>query len=410
MSIARHHAEWLSLVEVSGPFLSMPVLLRVFPQGLDAHDPDVALRLAFEEWEDNQGGLRPDPAIHRAWVRHVLREVLEIPDETLAERQSLPPGLEARVAEHGETLRPDLALVNPGGATGSTKNTKGHEEGNGPEGDASLSASPSSLSASPSCPFVSFVDDPSPGKPRLLLQLLPAGQDLDRPLKDHRWKSSPATRMMELLHATGVRLGLVTNGERWMLVDAPRGETTGFASWYASLWLEEPVTLRAFRSLLSARRFFGVAGGDTIEALLAESSQDQQEVTDRLGYQVRKAVEVLVQAIDRIDKDQGRALLAGVDEKGLYETALTVMMRLVFLFSAEERGLLLLGDPLYDQHYAVSPLRAQLREAADQLGEEVLERRCDAWSRLLATFRAVSGGVQHDAMRLPAYYYNVETS
>jgi hypothetical protein len=36
MSIARHHAEWLSLVEVSGPFLSMPVLLRVFPQGLDA--------------------------------------------------------------------------------------------------------------------------------------------------------------------------------------------------------------------------------------------------------------------------------------------------------------------------------------------------------------------------------------
>src|SRR5713101_3332807 len=102
MSIARHHAEWLSLVEVSGPFLSMPVLLRVFPQGLDAHDPDLtrSLRLAFEEWEDNQGGLRPDPAIHRAWVRHVLREALELPDELLAEGQSLPPGLEACIAEH----------------------------------------------------------------------------------------------------------------------------------------------------------------------------------------------------------------------------------------------------------------------------------------------------------------------
>lgn len=71
MSIARHHGEWLSLVEVSGPFLSMPVLLRVFPQGLDAHDPEHlrALRLAHEEWEDNQGGLRPDAAIHRAWTR-----------------------------------------------------------------------------------------------------------------------------------------------------------------------------------------------------------------------------------------------------------------------------------------------------------------------------------------------------
>lgn len=32
MSIARHHAEWLSLIEVSGPFLSLPVLLRVFPR------------------------------------------------------------------------------------------------------------------------------------------------------------------------------------------------------------------------------------------------------------------------------------------------------------------------------------------------------------------------------------------
>ena len=89
--------------------------------------------------------------------------------------------------------------------------------------------------------------------------------------------------MMELLHGAGVRLGLVTNGERWMLVQAPRGETTGFASWYASLWAEEPLTLRAFRSLLSARRFFGVPDGETIEALLIESARDQHEVTEQLG-------------------------------------------------------------------------------------------------------------------------------
>lgn len=36
MSVARHHSEWLSLVEVSGPFMSLPVLLRAFPQGLAA--------------------------------------------------------------------------------------------------------------------------------------------------------------------------------------------------------------------------------------------------------------------------------------------------------------------------------------------------------------------------------------
>ena len=50
MSVKRHHADWLSLVEVSGPFLTMPVLERVFPNGLDAHDPDhfAILRAAYD--------------------------------------------------------------------------------------------------------------------------------------------------------------------------------------------------------------------------------------------------------------------------------------------------------------------------------------------------------------------------
>jgi hypothetical protein len=78
-----------------------------------------------------------------------------------------------------------------------------------------------------------------------------------------------------------------------------------------------------------------------------------------------------VQAFDRIDAEADRALLRDVSEKALYDGALTVMMRLVFLFSAEERGLLLLGDPLYDQNYAVSTLSALLREQADQQA-----RRC----------------------------------
>lgn len=100
-------------------------------------------------------------------------------------------------------------------------------------------------------------------------------------------------------------------------------------------------------------------------------------------------------------------MLGKVPEAELYESALTVMMRLVFLFCAEERGLLLLDDPMYDQNYAVSTLVAQLQEAADQHGEEVLERRLDAWVRLLATFRAVFGGVEHERMKLPAYGGNL---
>lgn len=55
MAASRHHAEWLSLIEVAGPFLTLPVLERVFPQGLDKDDSPEAkeharsLRLAYDE-------------------------------------------------------------------------------------------------------------------------------------------------------------------------------------------------------------------------------------------------------------------------------------------------------------------------------------------------------------------------
>lgn len=355
---ARHHAEWLSLLEISGPFLSMPVLLRVFPQGLDADEPDIRreLRLAYEEWQDNQLGLRPENAIHNAWVRYVLTQTLELSEEVIAEGQSIPPTLKATIAEQGETLRPDLVIV-----------------------------------------------EPEDNRTRLLIQIVPIAQELDKPLVDRHWKASPAMRMMELLHATNVRLGLVTNGEQWMLVNAPRGETTGFISWYAALWFEEPMTFRAFRSLLGVYRFFGVSDDETLKLMLSQSAEEQHEVTEQLGYQVRRAVAVLVQAMSRADREADGRLLADVTEAELYEAALTMMMRLVFLFSAEERGLFPLDDPLYNEYYAASTLRPQLREAADQFGEAVIERRFDAWCRLLATFRIIHGGIQHDRLRLPAY-------
>jgi hypothetical protein len=368
MSIARHHAEWLSLVEVAGPFLSMPVLLKVLPQGLDAHDPDHvrSLRLAFEEWEENRDSPRPKAAVHDAWIRFVLGQTLGLPGEVLAEGQKIPQAIKATVSEHGETLRPDFMVRNPD-------------------------------------------DVPDAGKPRLLIQTYPASQNLERPVAGLHWKASPATRMMELLHASDVGLGLVTNGDCWMLVDAPRGETTGFASWYASLWLEEQITLRAFRTLLGTHRFFAVAPAETLEAMLAESALNQQEVTDQLGYQVREAVGVLIQSLDRSDQDHGRELLAGVPETVLYEAALRVMMRLVFLFSAEEKKLIpaQTDDEFYLENYAVSTILDSLRETADQHGEEILERRHDAWCRLLSTFRAVYGGVQHERLKLPAYGGNL---
>ncbi|MFW6358384.1 MAG: Eco57I restriction-modification methylase domain-containing protein [Chroococcales cyanobacterium] len=369
---ARHHAEWLSLVEASGPFLSLQVLLDAFPQGLDGHDPEqfALLRQVYEEWLDNA---KQNPPLHRAWVEWVLGNILEFPEEVLKSGQDIPTALSVTVAEYQEVLRPDWVII-----------------------------APIDQEIPPNPPL-----EGGNRKPRLLVQVVPPEQDLQKPLQGSRWKASPEIRMMELLHSCDVRLGLVTNGEHWLLVHAPRGETTSYISWYCNLWLEEKLTLRAFRSLLGVRRFFAVENDETIEALFEQSKDAQQEVTDQLGFQVRTAVEVLVQALDRIDQDYNRTLLADISDKQLYESALFVMMRLVFLLSAEEKGLLLLGDDLYDQNYAISTLREQLRETADANGEEILERRYDAWCRLLATFRAVYGGVEHEALQLPAYGGNL---
>lgn len=112
MSIARHHADWLNLVPSSGPFVSMPVLMRTFPQGLEPRDPEQArlLRDAYAEWHDH-----PDAAgRHRAWVLHVLTRVLAYPENLLLEGQSIPAGLQADIAVQCETLRPDLVLIGPG--------------------------------------------------------------------------------------------------------------------------------------------------------------------------------------------------------------------------------------------------------------------------------------------------------
>src|SRR4051794_4694921 len=109
MSIARHHAEWLSLVETSGPFLSMPVLMRVFPQGLERRNTAKASRLreAYEDWLERG---EKQPAVHHAWIRHVLTEFLEYPTEFLGEGQTMPPGMEAVMANYGETLPPHFVL------------------------------------------------------------------------------------------------------------------------------------------------------------------------------------------------------------------------------------------------------------------------------------------------------------
>src|SRR5688572_17665925 len=201
-SIASQHADWIRLVEVSGPFLSLPVLVHTFSHGLDKVESEATrrVRTAYAEWQE---ATKSDTA-HHAWLDTVLAVLLEHEPNSLVrfgDTSTVAPKLRHRVEEHADTLWPQIII----------------KESN----------------SSP------------PDGTRVLVCAYPRNQRLDRAVTGSRWSASPQSRTAELCRATGVRLGLVTNGEQWTLVDAPKDDTVGYATWYAQLWLDEPSTLAA---------------------------------------------------------------------------------------------------------------------------------------------------------------------
>jgi hypothetical protein len=351
MTKPSQHSEWLSLIDHSGPFLAIQVLEEAFPQGLEVVESKnrQRLRLAYEEWRDAVDGEDSDLAeLHSAWIHLVLEDILEYDSTSLkssTSAQFIHP-------ENGVIVKPSFAVVSP--------------------------------ASNHTCFFIN---------------VYPPDTDFDRPLNNDIWSASPIDRMTLLCRSANVQIGLITDGEKWTLINAPVNATSGYATWYARLWRYEPITLKAFQTLLGVRRCFGFSA-NTLESLLEKSLNYHEEITNTLGEQVRRAVEVLIQALDSADQERNRELLIDVSPSELYEAAVTIMMRLVFVLCAEERGLLLLGDPIYDQYYAITTLRAQLAEEGGRVGQEVLERTHDAWSRLLAVFRAIYSGIEHENLRL----------
>ncbi|KPC78699.1 Eco57I restriction-modification methylase domain-containing protein [Streptomyces sp. NRRL S-4] len=371
----RQHQEWLDLTEVSGPFLTMPVLRRAWPQ-LDALEKDerARLRAHHADWQSDTTAGRDE------WVAHLLRSLLEWGD-ALALRQGESEDaaldrLTLHVPEHGAVLRPDFALVEPG---------------------TDLVAEPDTASAAK--------------RVRLLGVTVPAGTvPTSRAAAGGDWAASPADRLARLLRHHDTPLGLVTDGRWWCLVWAPIGGVTTTAVFDTIGWNEaaERNVVRAFVSLLRRRRFFEYEESETLVGLLKASLAAGEDVTEALGIQVRQAVELLVDAIGRADvraMDAGAPGLhaSGVAAGEIYRGAVAVMMRIVFLLYAEERGLLPADNEVYAKSYSARFLRAELRARADAEGESALEHTTSAWHRLIALFHAVHGGVDHPELKLPAY-------
>jgi hypothetical protein len=352
MSIAQQHAEWAGLLRPDGPFIAIPVLAEALPQGLDTVPAGTLdkLRLAWAEVREAPDLLTP------AWCDLVLTDLLGYTGQVLAEGPGLPADLRT-----GPGLHPDAVAYGPDGAGGRAE--------------------------------------------RLLIYRR-FGEPLTAATKH---QLSAAEQAADLCRRRGVPLALLTNGPLWVLVHARPNEPTTTAVFDADLWLEERDLLRAFASLLGARRALppsrqpNGSHSDSLAALFARSAEAQAEITDTLGTQVRQATEMLIGELARLDRESGGALLGVVPPRQVYRGALTVMMRLVFLLYAEERRLLPVDSELYVTSYSVAALYDQLLAERSLHSDDVADRRAAAWPRLLATFAAVYGGCEHDEMRIPPY-------
>jgi hypothetical protein len=347
--------DWLNLVEPDGAFLTTTELLEACPTGFEPMHAEyrTALRARVAELDAE----RTTRAELRRWL---LADVLDW-DDQLADGQRIPVTAIARAAEHGVQLRPQAVLLD--------------------------------------------VDDAN--RVRVGVFVWPLGTKLDRrtdaTASGDQWPASPMQRAETWCRETGIPLALVTDDDAWALVWAPRGAPAASCRWRVSDLADERILQSGLVTLLGAGRFFRVAQDQILEHLFERAADAEAEITKGLGLSVRRSVELLVAAISRDDVAQRGAVLDGVPSTEVYEAAVSVLMRLVFLLFAEERRLLPAEDPLWAESYSVLSLRDDLRNTAIRDGDDALERRTTAWHRLLATFRAVHGGANHDRLTLPAY-------
>lgn len=372
-SATDQHRAWLELVDTDGPFLAVPALKRVWPQGMPQLGADqVALlkeaRPAFEKaWEawdlrrDDQVALDRYREARDAWVELVLSSVLGWGDRYTtdlgdAALSAVMEGVHS--PSHVVTVRPTGALAHAG-----TIGT-------------------------------------------LVLVVDPV-DSLRDPLDDG-WATSPIDRMEELLrHAQSTEtIGVVTDGRWWAVVSA-RAETMAASGIVdAQTWVEEPQTRDAFLELLRLRRLVGGKPEDRLSALFGESVAAAEEITEALGVQVRRAVELLVQALSEAALDAVRRgepdPLPG-NRSAVYDAAVTVMMRVVFLLFAEERGLLP-QTRLFAMGYGISDeLDVLDQRTREEQGSEALDGTHLTWHRLLATSQALARGASFEDLRLPSY-------
>ena len=357
----RAHLEWLGFIQPNGLVVSAPALVKAgaILNRQDAEGQSRLVGCVRERVLDSARG--PEPCIpdFREFAATVLGWGFSSRGYAGTVDTPIPRELEFPLPDYGETLRPDFAVR---------------------ERDPRNGASPW----------------------QLLVQVLDAGRDFDVPATGGtglRLEASPQGRAERLLRGTGVPAGLLFNGTALRLISAPRGESSGWMDFRVadmSRTAGRPLC-SALRLLLSEQRLLALPRRQRLAALLEDSRKYQNEVSERLSEQVMHALYELLRGLQAAHDASGGGLLREPlspegNRNDIYRGLLSVILRLVFLLYAEERGMLPENET-FVRHYSLAGLYQHLREDA-ALHPDTMDQRFGAWAQLLVLFRLIHDGAR----------------
>ena len=353
----RAHLEWLGFIQPNGLVVSAPALIKAGAI-LNQQDAEGQVRLTgcLEKREtDASRGSELCLRDFRTFATRVLGWRFSPQGYAGTDEAPIPEELQVPLPDFGETLRPDFAVLER---------------------------------------------DPGDGGSRwqLLVQVLDDGQDFDKPVAGSGGlAASPQGRAERLLRGAGVPAAILVNGVAIRLISAPRGESSGWMDFRFSDLVRtagRPLC-SALRLLLNEQRLLGLARNQRLAALLADSRKYQNEVSERLAEQVMHALYELLRGLQAAHDASGGELLseplsAEGNRNDIYRGLLSVILRLVFLLYAEERGMLP-EDETFVRHYSLAGLYRRLREDA-ALHPDTMDQRFGAWAQLLVLFRLIHDG------------------
>ncbi|MDO8683190.1 MAG: TaqI-like C-terminal specificity domain-containing protein [Armatimonadota bacterium] len=228
----------------------------------------------------------------------------------------------------------------------------------------------------------------------------PASLDKQRGVDEN-----PSTQIAGYLWKSGVRWGILTNGRLWRLYEREKSSPGGvyFEVNLEDILRENDADRFKWFYLFFRRQAFrpGADGKTFIEEVFQGSVNYATGVGDKLKESVYDALRLLINGF--FERAENKLNPRNTDHVTLvHGNSLILLYRLLFLFYAEDKGLLPRGDRIY-RDYSMERLQKLVNRELRE-GREYLAGEHRFWPQLTTLFESIDSGLgRGEKTIIPAY-------